>query len=465
MKFKLFSESPLIVFILLPELSAFNSSFALARRLRTRGFRILYGGPQNFQEHVLAQGFSYELLEISKPDFAKQENQLGSLRRWSLRRRQIRYYRRESRLMLDRCVASFQQMNPALVLLDPLFWPYAELPLRCGVPIVAFNTSFASSFNPQVPPAFCGLMPGNPRLGRVRLRNGLAWGRRILTVGSRLWYFEKIVPLLHGLLPGHSAIQRIERLGGRLCWSEYGPRLVLPELVVAPRELDLPQLVASNDRTYIGACVDLARKDGDFDWGDLDPQRPLLYCSLGTYSHVYPHARRLFSAVVDVLRRRPDLQGIVQVGTAAETDNFGPLPTNIRILKHAPQIEVLARASLFITHGGLSSVRESLQFGVPMIVFPCWMEQPGNAVRVVHHGLGLRGNIAQVTFDQLLALIERVEQGDFQPALRRMKAIFEAQSGCQAGVDFIEAFLDRQKAQRPLKAAIRPLSGSSAELV
>ncbi|MGV6475750.1 nucleotide disphospho-sugar-binding domain-containing protein [Azotobacter vinelandii] len=459
------TESPLIVFILLPERSAFNASFTLARRLKARGYRILYGGPRDFQEHVLAQGFSYELLEIPEPDFTKQESQLGPLRRWWFRRQQIRYYRRESRLMLDRCVASFRQMRPALVLLDPLFWPYAELPLRCGVPMVAFNTSFASSFNPQVPPAFCGLMPGDPRLRRVRLRNGLAWRRRILTVGSRLWYFEKVVPVLHGLLPTCSTMRRIKRLGGHLRWSEYGPRPVLPELVVAPQELDLPQLVASNDRTYIGACVDLARKDGDFDWGSLDPQQPLLYCSLGTYSHVYPHARRLFSAVVDALQRRPDLQGIVQIGTAAEADIFGPLPTNIRVLKHAPQIEVLARASLFITHGGLSSVRESLQFGVPMIVFPCWMEQPGNAVRVVHHGLGLHGDIAQITVDQLLTLIERVERGDFQPALRRMKAIFEAQSDCQAGVDFIEAFLERQKVPRPLKAAIRPLSDSSTELV
>ena len=54
-----------------------------------------------------------------------------------------------------------------------------------------------------------------------------------------------------------------------------------------------------------------------------------------------------------------------------------------------PQLEVLARAALFVTHGGMNSVNEAMYAGVPMLVVPQGADQPLVAGRVVELGAGL----------------------------------------------------------------------------
>jgi UDP:flavonoid glycosyltransferase YjiC (YdhE family) len=55
------------------------------------------------------------------------------------------------------------------------------------------------------------------------------------------------------------------------------------------------------------------------------------------------------------------------------------LPKEIVLVPSAPQIEILKRASLFLTHTGFGSMHESLYFGVPMIAMPISADQPLNA--------------------------------------------------------------------------------------
>ena len=48
----------------------------------------------------------------------------------------------------------------------------------------------------------------------------------------------------------------------------------------------------------------------------------------------------------------------------------------MRVYARVPQLTVLRRASLFVTHGGMNSVNEALYYGVPMIVIPFGLDQP-----------------------------------------------------------------------------------------
>lgn len=43
-----------------------------------------------------------------------------------------------------------------------------------------------------------------------------------------------------------------------------------------------------------------------------------------------------------------------------------------------------------ITHGGHGTVTRALVAGVPTMVVPISRDQPDNAVRVVHHGVGVK---------------------------------------------------------------------------
>lgn len=52
------------------------------------------------------------------------------------------------------------------------------------------------------------------------------------------------------------------------------------------------------------------------------------------------------------------------------------IPNNFNIYNFVPQIEVLKRTDLFITHGGMNSTSEAMYFGVPLIVVPQVANQP-----------------------------------------------------------------------------------------
>lgn len=448
-------EGRCIVFILMPERSAFNASFVLARGLRERGYRVLYVGPDHCSQHVLNQGFEYEVFEYARhPEEPEQHDghplikvDFSGLRGWWRLRSFVAFERWADFELRGRSLKRLRRLNPLLVLLDPLVWPYARLPLECGVPIISFNTSLASSFNWHVPPAFGGLIPMEPETLVSRLRNGLAWTWLTL---KRKVVFHLLPPLYSLWLllwPRGNPLRPLRRLGGKICWSEYGPRLQLPELVAAPAAFDFPHMLVSNGRTYLGTCVDLQRQDVDFDFSGLDGERPWIYCSLGTYSHVYKHSQRLFRAVVELARLRPEYEFVIQFGTAMDAADFAEVPSNVHLFKEVPQLQLLQRARFFITHGGLSSVREAIRFAVPMMVFPCWMEQPGNAARIVYHGLGVRGDVSKVDVDSMGLLLTDLEKGDWKTSLEHMQAAFQREDSAQVGVDFIESFLLRQTHQ------------------
>jgi zeaxanthin glucosyltransferase len=71
-------------------------------------------------------------------------------------------------------------------------------------------------------------------------------------------------------------------------------------------------------------------------------------------------------------------------------------------------VEVLQRASLMISHGGVTGVKESALMGVPMLLIPIFYDQFGNAARVVYHGLGARLRLKEVSALELGRLIDRV---------------------------------------------------------
>jgi UDP:flavonoid glycosyltransferase YjiC (YdhE family) len=78
------------------------------------------------------------------------------------------------------------------------------------------------------------------------------------------------------------------------------------------------------------------------------------------------------------------------------------LPDNITLMKSVPQIEVLKRASLFVTHCGLNSVSEAIHFAVPMVCVPISSDQPLVAYRVADElGLGVRLDFVDMKSEQV----------------------------------------------------------------
>jgi MGT family glycosyltransferase len=65
---------------------------------------------------------------------------------------------------------------------------------------------------------------------------------------------------------------------------------------------------------------------------------------------------------------RADEVVVIGAGKRLDLGKLGALPQTAIVRAHVPQLEVLRRASLFITHGGMNSVSAGCYHRVPMLV-------------------------------------------------------------------------------------------------
>lgn len=117
--------------------------------------------------------------------------------------------------------------------------------------------------------------------------------------------------------------------------------------------------------------------------------------------HVY---RTILKAVAPL----SDVQLLLSVGRNIDLKDLGPIPPDTIVVRTAPQLELLKRAALCITHAGLNTALEALARGVPMVAIPIGFDQPGVAARIAYHGVGDFVEVGDLTIEGLSELIQRV---------------------------------------------------------
>jgi len=181
---------------------------------------------------------------------------------------------------------------------------------------------------------------------------------------------------------------------------------------------------------------------------DVDPalfepvgERPLVYISMGTVNN---QDRRVVETFIRAFTGA-DVFVMLTTGRRFSPDSFGDLPANIAIHPWLPQIAVVQRAALFINHGGLNSIHDSLFFGVPLLLCPQQEEQTLNAGRVVHLGAGLLLSKARFTPENLRAAARRLlSEPHFAMNARKIGETLRAAGGMAKAADEIEALLARK---------------------
>jgi MGT family glycosyltransferase len=141
-----------------------------------------------------------------------------------------------------------------------------------------------------------------------------------------------------------------------------------------------------------------------------------------------------------------DAQLVISLGGGGKPELVAPLPGNPLVVSYAPQLELLARAALSITHAGLNTVLESLSFGVPMVAIPVGNDQPGVAARVKWLGAGELLPLKQLRADRLRTLVKKVlNQERYRVQARRSMLEIESTNGVGKAVDLIEQVLHEQR--------------------
>src|SRR5258707_4832147 len=126
------------------------------------------------------------------------------------------------------------------------------------------------------------------------------------------------------------------------------------------------------------------------------------------------------------------------------------IPPNARVLGYGPQLALLQRASLVITHAGMNTALEGLSQGLPLLALPITNDQPGIAARIKHTGVGEWLPLRRLTPQKLRARIEHVLR---EPSYRLRAQACATELGMMNGLsraaDIVEdALINRRRGLR-----------------
>lgn len=143
-------------------------------------------------------------------------------------------------------------------------------------------------------------------------------------------------------------------------------------IVHLPRALQPYQAEFGDEYIFAGVCTAARARPTDFDMARLDG-RPLVYISFGT---LHNPGLAFFRAGVAALTEQP-WQSVLVLSPGIVARDLGTVPDNVIVLESgtAPQLALLARAAVFVTHGGGGGLREGAWHGVPMVAVPQTYEQ------------------------------------------------------------------------------------------
>jgi MGT family glycosyltransferase len=197
------------------------------------------------------------------------------------------------------------------------------------------------------------------------------------------------------------------------------------------------------------------RKKVDFPWERLTGE-PLIYASMGTILNGQVH---IFRTILAVLAKNKNLQLVLSIGDQIDPKQIGPVPNNAIVVKQAPQLELLKRATVCIAHAGLNTVLESLAQGVPQLAIPITYDQPGVAARIAHKRTGLVTSLDKLDADHLAFFLNEVLTNPTyrENALKMQRAIIEA-NGLSVAADVIEESVRTSRKVRTSAGLIAALS-------
>jgi MGT family glycosyltransferase len=187
---------------------------------------------------------------------------------------------------------------------------------------------------------------------------------------------------------------------------------------------------------FVGACLDRPTYGK---WANNSGGKPIILVSdLTGNTNIY-----YFEVIVEALA---DSEFHVVLSTTNEhlTDNdFGPLPDNFEINRHASHLDILPHAALAVTQGGLGNMLESIYYGLPVIAVP--MEHgfgDQNSYRMAELGLGICLRGSELTTRTMRASVGKVMGDDsLRNRVKQMQKVFKSHGGTQLAVDRIESFL------------------------
>ncbi|KAL0486097.1 glucosyltransferase [Acrasis kona] len=176
-----------------------------------------------------------------------------------------------------------------------------------------------------------------------------------------------------------------------------------------------------------------ARMKHDFPWDKLNG-KPIVYASMGSLFSGSHGSLSLITQAVSPM----DVQLVLTLGGQTNDIINEDLGSHV-VVENAPQLDLLEKASLFITHGGQNSMLEGLAKGVPMVIIPVTSDQFGNANRIKLYGSGERLSLSGLNPELLRSTVEKVMSHEsYTIKAKQAKQLISETNGLKRAADIIE---------------------------
>jgi zeaxanthin glucosyltransferase len=399
-----------------------NSTTTLARRLKARGYDVVFIAVPDAEPFVSAAQLPFipaSEREYPAGSVGKILDQLSKLDGQAAMEFTFRALGDALQCALKNLPQTLLGARVDAVVLDQFQFGFELVPMHLGMPYVHYSNAVHIDFSGNAPLCLFDWPHETTPEALARNHEGL---RRVQHA------FEPVRAV---------ARSYAEKVGLQIEWADpFATISKLAWLTQMPKEFDFKCSHLPPQFHYTGPAHDgFGRIEPDFPWDRLTGE-PLIYASMGTLQN---GCESVFSAIAAAVGTRPGMQLVLSIGPRLDAKRIEPLPANAIVVNSAPQLELLKRSTLCITHAGMNTTLESLTQGIPLVAIPVTNDQPGVAARIAYTKTGAFVPLQEMTVPRLSGLIDEVlGNPEYRRNANQMKETIAKTNGLEKAVDLLE---------------------------
>ena len=397
-----------------------NTMTTLGHELKQRGHRATLVGLLDAQPNALAAGLEFRAIgeeEFPSGSIAEFSAELGEISGLAALRFTIDVFVKFTSTLLQEAPKVLKDIGAEALIIDQISVGGSTVAELMELPFITICSAVMMNKDPNIPPFFAG-WSYSPALW-ARLRN--QFGHKL-----QEWLIRSLTKLdsefrqQHGLSPYRNPDKSYSQLA-QICQQ--------------PAEFEYPRPLLPPCFHFTGAITNpVSRESTPFPYEKLTGQ-PLIYASLGT---VQNRLTGVFQAIAEACQDL-DAQLVIALGSGITPESMPDLPGSPLVVGFAPQLELLQRAALTITHAGMNTALESLGAGVPMVAIPIANDQHGVAKRIVWTGAGEEVSLKSLNVPKLRSVVIRVlTEGSYRTNALRLKQAIKQAGGVKRAADIVE---------------------------
>lgn len=214
----------------------------------------------------------------------------------------------------------------------------------------------------------------------------------------------------------------------------YASNAKLAHISQQPSLFEFPIPDLPSHLHYVGPFRNASPQLVTFPYEKLTGQ-PMIYASLGSVQNT---KEEVFRCIADACQGL-DVQLVIAHGGGMSEQVVRSLSGSPLVVEYAPQPDILAHASLTITHAGMNTTLDSLTYGVPVVAIPITFEQPGTAARIRSTGVGEVLSLQKLTISNLRSAIKRVlTESSYKKNAHRIQQSIQRSGGVKRAANIIE---------------------------